>query len=184
MWDIPPTTILLLANHLVNMPSLFPLKGLNCKTKFHIAANYICIEVQELQYEYFFDSLKARSEDEFVSNLDALNEELNRLDYSEEAGMAWTAINTFRVNFIKNDQTALEKLAHDADAYISEHEDADAVPQVYISATRALHITAGDKVSKEEVDRAYSYLLRFSESENLRSEFFQLLDESTEAGNR
>lgn len=36
MWDIPPTTILLLANHLVNMPSLFPLKGLNCKTKFHL----------------------------------------------------------------------------------------------------------------------------------------------------
>ena len=54
--------------------------------------------MQELQYEYFFDSLKARSEDEFVSNLDALNEELDWLDYSEEAGMAWTAINTFRVN--------------------------------------------------------------------------------------
>ena len=27
MWDIPLITILLLANHLVNMPSLFPLKG-------------------------------------------------------------------------------------------------------------------------------------------------------------
>lgn len=101
----------------------------------HIAANYICIEVQELQYEYFFDSLKARRDDEFVSNLDALNEELDRLEYSEEAGMAWTTINTFRVNFIKNDQTALEKLAHDADAYISEHEDDDAVPQVYTSRT-------------------------------------------------
>lgn len=161
-----------------------------------IASNYVSVEVQKLQAQFFHND-KGMSRvktgdnefkefiDSYLSRIQNLEAIISGLYYSENVGAAWAAIKTFKVNFFVHDKDALQGIISEADEYLDEHPYADAVPQVYIAAVSALHSDKNaEPVSKEEIEKAYSYMLRFPDSENLRREFFDLLEKSTEAGNR
>ena len=76
-------------------------------------------------------------------------------------------------------------MADEADGILAQNLHYTTVADTRIMITRALHHKfLKTKIPHDEVERLYKLLEENPESESIRNEFFDMLDESVDAGNR
>lgn len=150
-----------------------------------VASYYFMMKICGLQIDYFAREQSASENDEYFKAALEIDEEIGKFDMSTELSEAWSSCRIFLLNFHYKNEILLRQQIEEAVSILEEFKDADMVPQVYMSTVLALHKGClGDKVGKDEVEKAFSYMMRFPESESVRGCFFQLLEASEEVGNR
>lgn len=103
----------------------------------------------------------------------------------QQLSEVWAAVQIFRLNFQGKEETAVRTTIQNAEKLLEDISGADGAAQAYICAVHVLHKEIlQNKVSSEEVEKAYAYLERFVDSESVRELFFDMLKDSEEAGNR
>lgn len=141
-----------------------------------------------LQFRFFHE--QALTKEQLADEIEPLKETLDELTYtngpSDEAlGMSWGLVNTLRLNVIDHDREELQKVIDAAEKILKINVHLTEVATTEISAVRAMYRHVWQKkVSHEEVERLFVYVEKNYESESLRSEFFELLDESVDVKNR
>lgn len=152
-----------------------------------IASRFLMMRVIELQTEYFMQTGEKRKTDslEYISRLQQIDAEIDKLKMNKDVSEAWACSKVFAVNLIGKDEKRLKQQMIQAEEILDKVAEASTVPQVYIASVRSLYEKAyGRKITREEVEKAYAYVLRFPDSESLRGCFFEMLAESEEAGNK
>lgn len=152
-----------------------------------IASRFLMIRVIELQTEYFMQAGGKRKTDsfEYISRLKQIDAEIDKLEMDKDVSDAWACSRVFAVNLIGEDEERLKQQIVQAEEILDKVAGASFVPQVYIVSVRVLYEKVyGRKITREQVEKAYAYVLRFPDSETIRECFFAMLAESEEAGNK
>lgn len=150
-----------------------------------IASYYYMIQLCGLQIDFFSGKQSEDDREKCFQAILQIEKEIGKFELSAELSEAWSACKVFKTNFISSKEALLRQQIQEAVSILEELEDADTVPQVYMTSVMAPHKGClGDKAGKDEVEKAFSYMLRFPRSESVRDCFFQLLQMSTDAGNK
>lgn len=127
-------------------------------------------------------------EEETRRRITELENEISTMSFngseSDEAlEMTWGSLKSLKINFA--DEAELGKMADEADGILAQNLHYTTVAATRIMITRALHHKfLKTKIPHDEVERLYKLLEENPESESIRNEFFDMLDESVDAGNR
>lgn len=141
-----------------------------------------------LQYRYF---------DHRICDIELLDE-INKLEMrlamlksdgdentDDALNTTWGLVLTLKINAIKDNREELETLITTADNILKVHDDFDSVAGAKIEAVIAMHEHVfHDKVSHDEVEKAFECVERNYTSNSLRECFFRMLNKSEDAGNR
>lgn len=148
-----------------------------------IRARRIGCQTIVLQKRYFIDKV---DEPVLRSELDKLDTDLvamsfGREDSDEALGVAWATVKTLRINIASQEE--IGKIIDDADAVLKINPRISEVICTKIQATRALHKEyLHTKITHGEVEDLFRYAEKVPKSESVRNEFFEMLDESEDAG--
>jgi len=148
-----------------------------------IRARRIGCQVADLQKRYFVDQL---DEQILRAELDKLDAELSAMSFlvekSDEAlGITWSTAKTLRINIATQEE--IEEILHDADVILKTNSRLAEVVSTKIIATRALHREyLRTKITHKEVESLFRYVEKNPDSESVRNEFFEMLEESEDAG--
>lgn len=150
---------------------------------WNIRARRIGCRVAVLQKQYFVDKVDEQIIRTELAKLDA---DLTTMSFgskeSDEAlGMTWASVKTLWINIASQDE--IKKIMDDADAALKNNPRVAEVVSTKILAIRALHEKyLHTKVTHGEVEDLFRYVEKVPESESVRNEFFEMLDESEDAG--
>lgn len=150
-----------------------------------IRARRLGCDVTLLQKKAFSKEIK---ENEIRRRLSELENELSTMTFngseSDEAlEMTWGSLKSLMINFA--DEVGLRKLVDEADTILAQYLHYTTVAATRIMATRALYQRfLRTKIPHDEVERLNRLLEANPESESIRNEFFSMLEESVDAGNR
>ena len=154
-----------------------------CPDDYEIRARRIGCQTACLQKQFFVDKVPT---DTIKSKADELNLALSSMSFngsdSDQAiGMTWGALKTLRINFVP--QKEIEEIVQEAEEILKINNKLSEVVSAAIIGTRALHKKyLHTKITHAEVEHWYQYLEVNPESESIRNEFFEMLNESEDAG--
>lgn len=156
-------------------------------TDSKVISHYFSVRLLKLQTEYFLlsDKEKIDKNSEYLVRVRKIEDEISQytLDYniSEAIGLA----KCFNINLMLSDAVSLKEQIRELEEILDILPNADSIAQAYISSVSALYKDVlKQQIPKAEVDKAYAYMLRTTDSESLRTVFYDLLGQSTEAANR
>ena len=155
---------------------------------WEIRARKIGCQGSILQFHYFYD--KDLSEEQLGEKLEPLKTALATMSFTNEhadqaLGISWGLVYTLSLNVIKNDEMQLRKVIDEAEEILKINSAVTEVAATEISAVRALHREIfHTKISHDEVEALFRYVEKNYESGSLRNEFFEMLEESEDAGKR
>lgn len=155
---------------------------------WEIRARRIGCQGAILQFRYFYD--KDLSKEQLRDELESLKIELATMSFTNEhadeaLGMSWGLVNTLWLNVIEYDQVELQRVIDAAEEILKINPSVTEVATTEISAVRALHRNIlHTKISHDEIEALFRYVEKNYESGSLRNEFFEMLEESEDAGKR
>lgn len=148
-----------------------------------IRARRIGCQISALHKRFFVDKV----DEQFLRTaLDQLDAELSTMSFrgteSDEAlGMTWSAAKVLRINIAS--QKEIEEILRDADVVLKMNPRISEVVSARIIGTRVLHKKyLRTKITHKEVESLFQYVEKNPESESVRNEFFEMLEESEDAG--
>lgn len=150
-----------------------------------ICARCLNGRMQDIQYRFFSRKRSFKKDAAILREVDKVEQEINARKMDQQLSEVWAAVQIFRLNFQGKEETAVRTTIQNAEKLLEDIPGADGAAQAYICAVHVLHKEIlQNKVSSEEVEKAYAYLERFVDSESVRELFFDMLKDSEEAGNR
>ena len=141
-----------------------------------------------LQFRYFYD--KDLPKEQLRDELESLKIGLATMSFTNEhadeaLGMSWGLVNTLWLNVIEYDQVELQRVIDAAEEILKINPSVTEVATTEVSAVRALHRNIPHtNISHDEVEVLFRYVEKNYESGSLRNEFFEMLEESEDAGKR
>ncbi len=141
-----------------------------------------CQSVQ-LQKQYFEKEIAI---DDLRDKVLALEDELSSISFNgsesdEAADTTWGLLKTLKLNIASEEET--KTIIAEAGAILNEHPCCTAVAASRIIAVRALHKKhLRNKITHREVEDLYKHVEANPDSESVRNEFFEMLEESVDAG--
>lgn len=95
--------------------------------------------------------------------------------------MTWSAAKVLRINI--SSQKEIEEILRDADVVLKMNPRISEVVSARIIGTRVLHKKyLRTKITHKEVESLFQYVEKNPESESVRNEFFEMLEESEDEG--
>ena len=93
----------------------------------------------------------------------------------------WGALKMLKLNIASAEE--VNSIISEADAILKDHPRLSSVAAAGIQAATALHTDHyHDRVSHEEVEKLYTYVVNNPDSESVRGAFFNMLEASVDAG--
>lgn len=150
-----------------------------------ICARCLNGRMQDIQYRFFSRKRSFKKDAAILREVEKVEQEINARKMDQQLSEVWAAVQIFRLNFQGKEEAAVRTTIQNAEKLLEDIPGADGAAQAYICAVHMLHKNIlQNKVSSEEVEKAYAYLERFADSESVRELFFDMLKDSEEAGNR
>ena len=152
---------------------------------WQIRSHCLGCQVSVLQYTYF---TKKKTEQDFLKELAGLEAAASTMTFTGDAadealGITWSAIKTLRINVA--DECQVREIISDAEKILKEYPAIAEVARTKILAVDKLHKDyLHTKVTHSEVEELFKYVEINYDSAVVREAFFQMLEDSEDAGRR
>ncbi len=166
--------------HTIHLTALFPADSFI--QMFHLAGSMLKLHKRFLWED---ETKELISQEMALLDTGFRNVEFDDNGYrNEQKSVMLGLFMIFNLNFI-TDKTCLYQQIEECDKILRTHPQLSDIAQAKLQSIRKLHKDfLKDKISRDEVNESFRHLEKNPESESLRDTFFELLEESTEAGNK
>lgn len=138
-----------------------------------------------LQKQYFENEIKEEDLRKILSGYEAelVEMKFDNTESDDALNMTWGLLKTLKINIAREDE--LQSILSESDSFLSKNSHLECVAATRIIAVQALYKRYYKrKVPHAEVEKLFQYVEQNPESENVRERFFEMLEQSEDAGRR